>query len=135
MTNTFFKCKELHQVSRVHVVATSTFKTLTSAWVSPDVQILLAFYSLAAITVRTSFLGSQQGANNKLHLDNPFRNEGASINTCCVSNPDKTLQFNSKLEETFAEEMPATDTIDSKWTRLLNAMYSSVLAVYGKKAW
>ena len=55
------------------------------------------------------------------------------INTCCVSNPEKTQQFINKLEENFHRGTPADDTIDTKWPHFRDAVYTSAIDSYGKK--
>lgn len=55
-------------------------------------------------------------------------------NTFCVSNLDNTQQLVSKLEATLAEEMPAADTIDSKWICLHNAIIALLSLHTGKRS-
>ncbi|GAA6107151.1 uncharacterized protein LOC118407100 [Tachysurus ichikawai] len=133
LTNTFFKCKEIHQVSwrqpcsrhwhQLDLVITRCVELasvlLTHSYHSADCD---TDHSLVASKVRI--------IPKKLHHSK--KKSCPRINTCCTSNPEKTQQFICKLHEALTKETP-DDTIDSKWSQLRNAVYNSAITAYGKK--
>ncbi|GAA6085371.1 craniofacial development protein 2, partial [Tachysurus ichikawai] len=133
VTNTFFKCKEIHQVSWRHPRSCHWHKLdlVITRRVELASVLLTRSYHSADCDMDHSLVASKiRIIPKKLHH---AKKKGCPrIKTCCTSNPEKTQQFICKLHEALTKETP-DDTIDSKWSHLQNAVYNSAITAYGKK--
>ena len=134
VTNTFFKCKEMHQVSWRHprsrqwhqldliITRRAHFASvlLTRSYHSADCD---TDHSLVASRVRLT-------RRNTYHTKEKGR---PRINTHSMKDPTKTQLFMDKLHEALSKKT-SDATIDSKWSNLRDTIYTSALSAYGKKS-
>ena len=134
VTNTFFKCKEIHQVSWRHPRSRHWHQldlVITRRAELASVLLTRSYYSADCDTDHSLIASKVRVRPKKVHHSK--KKGRPCINTCSTANPERTQLFISKLEETLVEEPPDGDDIDSKWSYLHDATYSSAIAAYGKK--
>ncbi|KAL1250669.1 hypothetical protein QQF64_018465 [Cirrhinus molitorella] len=109
VTNTFFKCKEIHQMS----------------WRHPRSR---HWHQLDLVITRRADIG-----NVLLTAVTRVQTATQTTPSWQASNPERTQQFISRLEDALSEGVTANDTIDFKWPRLRDAVYNTAIIAYGKK--
>ena len=133
VTNTFFQCKEIHQVSWRHPRSLHWHQldlVITRRAELASVLLTRSYHSADCDTDHSLVVSKVRILPKKLHHT---KKKGHSrINTCCASNPEKTQQFISKVQEALAKVTP-DDTIDSKWAHLRDSVYNSAIISYGKR--
>ena len=102
VTNTYFKCKEMHQVSWRH--------PRSKHWHQLDL-VITRRTDLASIFLTRSYHSADCNTDHALtasrvrvtpkQLHHSKKKGHLRINSCCASNPEKTQQFINKLEENF----------------------------------
>ena len=134
VTNTYFKCKEMHQVSWRH----PRFKhwhqldlVITRRMDLTSVLLTRSYHSADCDTDHALIASRVRITPKKLHHSK--KKGRPRINTCCVSNPEETQQFINKLEENLHRGTHGDDTIDTKWTHVRDAVYTSAIDSFGKK--
>ena len=135
VTNTFFPCKEIHQVSWRH--------PRSRHWHQPDL-VLTKRRDFASVLLTRTYHSSDCDTDHSLvaskvriaprKLHHSKKKGRPRVNTCCTSNPAKTQHFLNCLDETLARETSEDDATESKWAHLRNAVYSAAVTAYGKKA-
>jgi len=133
VTNTFFKCKGIHQVSWRHPRSRHWHQldlVITRRAELASVLLTRSYHSADCDTDHSLVASKVRIIPKKLH--HAKKNGRPRINTCCASNPEKTQQFICKLHEALTKETP-DDTIDSKWSHVRDAVYNSAITAYGKK--
>ena len=133
VTNTFFKCKDIHQVSWRHprsrqwhqldliITRRSQLASvlLTRSYHSADCD---TDHSLVASKVRIM-------RRNSYHTKEKRRQR---INTYCMKDPVKTQLYIGKIQEALPKSTQNV-TIDSKWSDLRDSIYDSAIHAFGKK--
>ena len=133
VTNTYFKCKEIHQVSWRHPRSRHWHQldlVLTRRADIGSVLLTRSYHSADCDTDHALVASKVRLTPKKLHHSK--KKGRPRINTSCVRNPEKTQQLISILDGALKVET-ADDTINSKWPRLRDAMYNAAITVYGKK--
>jgi hypothetical protein len=134
VTNTFFKCKEIHQVSWRHPRSRHWHQLDLVITRRADIGCVLltrSYHSADCDTDHALVASKVRTTPKRLHHSK--KKGRPRINACCASNPEKTQQFISRLEHALSEGVSADDTIDSKWPRLRDAVYNAAITAYGKK--
>ncbi len=134
VTNTFFKCKDIHQVSWRHPRSCHWYQldlVLTRRVELGSILLTRSYHSADCDTDHSLVASKVCVALKKLYHSK--KNGRPYINTCCASNPEKTQQFVRNLQEALTKESPIDDTIDSKWSHLRDAVYNAAITAYGKK--
>ena len=133
VTNTFFKCKEMHQVSWRHPRSRHWHQLdliLTRRADIGSVLLTRSYHSADCDTDHALVASKVRLTPKKLHHSK--KKLRPRINTSCTRDPEKTQQLINRLADTLSEP-PADDTINSKWSCLREATYNAAITAYGKK--
>ena len=135
VTNAFFPCKEIHQVSWKHPRSRHWHQldlVLTKRRDLASVLLTRNYHSADCDTDHSLIASKVRIAPRKLHHS---KEKGRPrVNMCCTSNPAKTQHFQNCLDETLARETSEDDTTEAKWAHLRDAVYSAAITAYRKKA-
>ena len=134
VTNTFFKCKEIHQVSWRHPRSRHWHQldlVITRRADIGSVLLTRSYHSADCDTDHALVASNVRISPKRLHHSK--RMGRPRINISCASNPTKTQQLIHRLEAALSEGETADDAIDSRWPLLRDAVYNSAITVYGKK--
>ena len=133
VTNTFFRCKDIHQVSWRHPRSGHWHQldlVITRRADVGNVLLTRSFHSADCDTDHALVVSKVRLTPKKLHHSK--KKCRPRVNTCCTSNSERTHQFTRKLEEALGSE-GTIDTIDTKWSHLRDALYDAAIHAYGKK--
>ncbi|XP_068724077.1 uncharacterized protein [Montipora capricornis] len=130
ITNSYFKCKELHKKSWRHpwcrhwnqLDLTITRRAGVSSALHPR------SYDSAECDTDHSLVASKV----RLKIHHGTTKGRTRINTYGTSDPVKAQSFAVRLKETLAEQ-PTTSNPDAKRSHLREAIYDSGMAAFGKK--
>ena len=133
VTNTFFKCKDIHQVSWRH--------PRSKQWHQLDL-IITRRTQLASVLLTRSYHSADCDTDHSLvaskvrpmgrNLYHTKEKGRPRINTYCMKDPVKTHLFTDKMQEALSKTT-SNITIDSKWSHLRDTIYVSALDAFGKK--
>ena len=135
VTNTFFPCKEIHQVSWRHPRSRHWYQldlVLTKCRDLANVLLTRTCHSADCDTDHSLVASKVRIAPRKLHHSK--KKGRPRVNTCCTTNSAKTQHFLNCLDETLARETSEDDATESKRAHLRGAVYGAAITVYGKKA-
>ena len=134
VTNTFFQCKEIHQVSWRH--------PRSGHWHQLDL-VITRRRDLASVLLTRTYHSADCDTDHSLvaskvrvtprRIHHSKKKGHPCINTCCTNNLVKTKKYLSNLDKTLAEETSAANSIDSRWSHLCDSVYSAAASAYGKK--
>lgn len=133
VTNTFFPCKEIHQVSWRHPRSRHWHQldlVLTRRSDLASVLLTRTYHSAVCDTDHSLVASKVRITPRKLHHSK--KKGRPRVNTCCTSNSTKTQQFLDQLGDILAKET-SDDSTDSKWAHLRDTIYSAAIFAYGKK--
>ena len=134
ITNTYFKCKELHKVSWRHPRSRHWHQLDLVITRRADLSSVLhtRSYHSADCDTDHSLVGSKIRLKPcKIHH---AKTKGRPrINTCATADPAKAQSFVETLQEKLANQ-PTTDVADAKWCHLRDAIYDSAMSAFGRKA-
>ena len=134
VTNTFFPCKEIHQVSWRHPRSRHWHQldlVLTRRKDLASVLLTRTYHSADCDTDHSLVASKVRIAPRKMHHAN--KKGRPRVNACCVGNVLRTQQFLKRLEQTLTKDTSAEDTVDSRWDHLRESVYNAAIAAYGKK--
>ena len=133
ITNSYFKCKELHKVSWRH--------PWSRHWHQLDL-IITRRADLSKVLHTRSYQSADCDTDHshvasKVRLEPRKIHHGKTkgrprINACGTSDPVKAQSFAYSLQENLAGQ-PTTSNPDAKWSYLCDAIYDSAMAAFGKK--
>lgn len=135
VTITFVKCKEIHQVSWRHPRSHHWHQldlVITRRSDLGSVLLTRSYHSTDCDTDHSIIASRVRITPKKLHHLKKKGGGHPCINTCCISDPEKTQQFVSNVEKALEERTPVNGTIDSWWIRLCDVVYGSAIGAYGK---
>ena len=133
VTNTFFNCKAIHQVSWRH--------PRSKHWHQLDL-IITRRTQLASVLLTRSYHSADCDTDHSLVASKVrllpkklYRNKNKGkprIGICSTKNPERTAEYTQRLKEALVQ-MPPVDTIESKWSHLRDTIYGSAIAAFGKR--
>ena len=129
--NTFSKCKDILQMSWRHPHSRHwrQLALVITRRAELSSVLLTRTYSADCDTDHSLVTCKVRITPKKIHHGK--KKGRPRINTCCVSNQERTKHYISQLEETLAD---TTDqSRDLEWAHIRNAMHTSVITAYGKK--
>ena len=133
ITNSYFKCKELHKVSWRHPQSHHWHQLDFVITRRADLSSVLhtrSYHSAECDTDHSLVASKVRLKPRKIHH---AKTKGCPrINTCGTSNPVKAQSFTDSLQEKLAVQ-PTTSNPDAKWSHPRDAIYDSAMAAFGKK--
>lgn len=133
VTNTFFPCKEIHQVSWRHPRSRHWHQldlVITRRSDLASILLTRTYHSADCNTDHSLVASKVRITPQKLHHGK--KKGRPRVNTCCISNCTLKQQFLEQLMVTLAKDS-TEDSTDSKWAHLRDTVYSTAINVYGKK--
>ncbi|XP_047495828.1 craniofacial development protein 2-like [Penaeus chinensis] len=134
VTNTFFPCKEIHQVSWRHPRSRHWHQldlVLTRRKDLASVLLTRTYHSADCDTDHSLVASKVRIAPRKIHHSK--KSGRPRVNTCNARNPLKMQGFLNLLNVNLAREMSEDDTTDLIWSHLRDSIYSAAISAYGKK--
>ena len=134
VTNTFFPCKEIHQVSWRHPRSRHWHQldlVLTRRRDLASVLLTRTYHSADCDTDHSLVASKVRVTPRRIH--HAKKKARPRINTCRTGNPVRTQQFLKDLDETLTRETFGDVTSDSKWAHLRESVYSAAFSAYGKQ--
>ncbi|XP_047502443.1 uncharacterized protein LOC125047940 [Penaeus chinensis] len=134
VTNTFFPCKEIHQVSWRHPRSHHWHQlnlVLTRRKNLASVLLTRTYHSADCDTDHSLVASKVRITPRKIHHSK--KSGRPCVNTCNARNPLKMQGFQNLLNVTLAREMSEDDTTDPIWSHLRDSIYSAAISAYGKK--
>ncbi|XP_047498459.1 uncharacterized protein LOC125045298 [Penaeus chinensis] len=134
VTNTFFPCKKIHQVSWRHPRSRHWHQldlVLTRRKDLASVLLSRTYHSADCDTDHSLVASKVRIAPREIHHSKKSRRP--RVNTCNATNPFKMQGFLNLLNVTLAREMSEDDTTDLIWSHLRDSIYSAAISAYGKK--
>ena len=147
ITNTFFKCKDLHKVSWRHPRSKHWHQLdliITRRSDLASVLLTRSYHSADCDTDHSLVTSKIKLTPRKIHLSK--RKGNARINTCQISSPENLEMLNNKLRAALLDHnankpTPSTpdpgasvteaDHIDAEWHHLREVIYNSSITVLG----
>ena len=130
ITNSYFKCKELHKVSWRHPWCRHWHQLDLTITTRAGVSSALHTRSYDSADCDTDH--SLVASKVRLKIHHGMTKGRTRINTCGTSDPVRAQSIAVRLKENFAEQ-PTTSNPDAKWSHLREAIYDSAMAAFGKK--
>ncbi|PFX17198.1 Craniofacial development protein 2 [Stylophora pistillata] len=134
ITNSYFKCKELHKLSWRHPRSRHWHQLDLVITRRADLSSVFhtRSYHSADCDTDHSLVGSKIRLKPcKIH--HAKTKDRPRINTCATADPAKAQNFVETLQKKFANQ-PTTDDTDAKWCHLWDVIYDSVMSAFGRKA-
>lgn len=134
VTNTYFKCKERHKVSWRHPRSKHWHQLDLVITRRADLSSVLhtrSFHSADCDTDHTLVSSRVRLTAKKIHRSKTKCLP--RINTCNASIKERSQQFQDAFNEKMSTPAPDITNIDSRWSHIRDAMYTSAITAFGKK--
>lgn len=133
ITNTLFKCKDIHKVSWRHPRSRHWHQLDLIITRRADLQSVLltrSYHSADCDTDHSLVASKVRVTPKKIH--HAKKKGRPRINTYRVNNASSTADYMTRLGNALGEK-PTADSIDTKWTYLRDAVYNCAIEAFGKK--
>ena len=134
VTNTYFRCKDIHQASWRHPRSRHWHQldlVITRRRNIGSVLLTRSYHSADCDTDHALVASKLRLTPKRIHHS---KTKGRPrINTSCAGNSELTIQFTSKLQDALNERQTTDDAVDSEWTFLRDAVYNTAISTYGKR--